>query len=111
MRSKKYAGILTGLFLATLGVLLLLTSTHKEWFPCDFWDLAWPIAVIYLGLGWGDSNRVTLANIGITALGVYLLLSNLGAISFSFSWPVLLSFVLIIVGLSSILRPFFDKKD
>lgn len=110
IKTKKGSGILTGLFLAVLGILLLLTNIHEAWFPCSFWNLAWPVAIIYLGLIWGDSRRISVSNIVITLLGVYALLSNLKVLAYPISWTIVLAIALIALGLSYILQHFFGKK-
>lgn len=110
MHTKKGTGILTGLFLAVLGVLLLLTEIHRAWFPCGFWELAWPISIVYLGLIWGGSGRISAANVVITLLGIYALLSNLKVLAHPISWTIVLAVVLLVLGLSYTLRYIFGWK-
>ena len=104
--ATKRTGVITGLLLATLGILLLLTKLYPEWFPCSFWGLAWPIAIIYLGLGWG--KRIRPANVGIALFGICMLLLQI--FNYSVTWTVVLALVLIIGGITYIVRQFFGKK-
>lgn len=104
------SGIWFGIFILTAGILLLLTKTCAAWFPCGFWSLIWPIAIIFAGLAGTCSREISPFSVGITLLGAYFLLSNLKILQYDITWRIVLAAILIIVGVSTILRYVFRKK-
>ena len=106
----RISGILFGLFVLLAGVLVIVMKTKPEWFTTvGFWDLFWPSAIIFFGLSGCLSKDVSGFSLGVTALGVLFLLKNLGVIEGSL-WPIFLALILILVGVSIILRQFFRRR-
>lgn len=106
----KTAGIIFGVFIMLAGVLLILMKTKPEWFgEIGFWDMIWPSAIIFVGLSGCCSHDISGFSLGITAVGVLFLLKNLGVIEGSV-WPIAIAIVLILIGLTTILRLIFKKK-
>ena len=106
----KVSGIIFGVFILLAGVLLILTKTKPEWFgEIGFWDIIWPSAIIFVGLAGCVSRDISGFSLGIVAVGVLFLLKNLGVIEGSV-WPIAIAIVLILVGVTTILRQFFKKN-
>ena len=106
----KISGIVFGVFILLAGVLLIFIKTKPEWFgDVSFWDIIWPSAIIFAGLAGCISRDISGFSLAITAIGVLFLLNNLGVIEGSV-WPIAIAIVLILVGLTTILRQFFRKN-
>ncbi len=107
--SGKLSGILVGLFLLTLGVLLLLIKLHEEWFPCGYWQLVWPVAIFFAGLNVCLRRRTRVVGTGLVLLGAYALLSNLRLITYPITWPIILAILLILFGAWAVFKQFFCR--
>ena len=106
----KIPSIIFGAFILCAGVLLILFKTNPTWFGnVGFWDLVWPSAIIFVGLGGCVSREFSGFSLGIVAIGVLFLLKNLGLIEGSI-WPIAIAIVLILVGVSTILHQVFKKR-
>ena len=106
----KIPSIIFGVFILFAGVLLILFKTNPTWFgDVGFWDLLWPAAIIFVGLGGCSSRDFSFFSLGIVVVGVLFLLKNLGLIEGSI-WPIAIAIVLILIGVSTILHPLFKKR-
>lgn len=64
-----------------------------------------------LAIGVGSLiNRVSLASVGISLVGAYLVLSNLGILRFELSWSILWPVLLILVGVSLLIDRVGPRK-
>jgi len=91
-------GIIFGGLILLVGILLLLDNLHLVEFKQDIWDF-WPVVIILIGLSQlfnTASGRFSFFGLFLVALGVLLLLNELGHLDFEIwtLWPV----VVIIMG-------------
>ena len=108
--TRKISAIMGGVFLLLAGALMILFKTCPGWFgEVGLWDLLWPSAIIFIGLGGCTSRNFSGFSLGIVAIGALFLLKNIGVIEGSV-WPIGIAAVLMVVGASTILHQIFKKK-
>ncbi|WP_457419560.1 LiaI-LiaF-like domain-containing protein [Roseateles sp. P5_E7] len=102
--------ILFGLAVIGVGVLALLDNLH-------FFDIAllrtfWPLGLVLWGLGrlaWPRQSGGAMVGLVVIGVGLVLTAQNLGYMHFHWRdwWPV----IIIVVGLSILMRGFFPRQD
>lgn len=109
-KAGKTVGLIFGVFVILAGVLLLFTIFKSEWFTnISFWDILWPSAIIFVGLSGCFSHEFSGFSLGVIAVGVIFLLNNFGVIQGDV-WLILLAAVLVIVGVSIVVRQFVKRR-
>lgn len=98
------SGIWFALFLILTGVAYI-TAVYLK-LGVGFWSVAWPSALLCLGLS-SCTSRLSAFGLGAGAAGLYFLLVNLKVIPALITWPLVLGLLLILWGASMI----FDRAS
>lgn len=99
---------LWALYLIALGGVYLATELLQ--INADFWDICWPMSILFFGLYWGLHNALPLGGLCVLG-GGYLLLENLGLVEEKFvTWPLILGLTLVFLGASIILKRYIRPK-
>lgn len=107
---KKFQNSIIGILLIVVGMILGLNAfhiTHINIFFEGWWTLFIIIPSLY---GFFTERDKTGSLIGLF-IGVYLLLSCQGIISFRFLWKLFLPLVLIILGIQILFKNSFSKSN
>ena len=106
----KRSGTAFAVAMILTGAIFLLSKTPVWPFaPIEFWSFVWRAVVLAIGVG-SLINRVSLASVGISLVGAYLVLSNLGILRFELSWSILWPVLLILVGVSLLIDRVGPRK-
>lgn len=89
------SGIWFALFLILTGVAYI-TAVYLK-LGVGFWSVAWPSALLCLGLS-SCTSRLSAFGLGAGAAGLYFLLVNLKVIPALITWPLVLGLLLILWG-------------
>lgn len=100
------SGVLFACYIIVLGALLLLSKT-LHW-QVGFWSLAWPSALVFLGIHCLQ-ERFSVFGLGMSAAGLYFLLCNLKVLALP-GWEIFLPVVLIVWGVGLLVDCFTKKK-
>jgi predicted membrane protein len=108
-RRRGYGTAILGIGVLAIGAILLLDNLGVT--QAEDLFVYWPVLLILIGISHlvrPEGSRRYLAGSIFVAVGVIILLSNLGVISFGIwdLWPV----ILVVVGLSLMLRPFRRRQ-
>lgn len=107
---KKLTAIIWGLVLIAAGVIL--GGNALGWFNVDlFFDGWWTLFIIVpCTIGLLSNPKEWLGNLIGIVVGVCLLLACQNVISFSSLWKLLLPAIIILIGLSIIIKSLFSQK-
>ncbi len=99
---------LWALYLIALGGVYLAAELLQ--LRADFWDICWPMSLLFFGLYWSLHNALPLGS--LCALGGgYLLLVELGLVETKFvTWPMVLGLTLVLLGGSILLKRYLRPK-
>ena len=107
---KKFQNSIIGILLVVVGTILGLNAFHITHINL-FFEGWWTLFIIIPSLcGIFTERDKTASFIGLF-IGVYLLLSCQGIISFHFLWKLFLPLVLIILGIQILFKNFFSKNN
>lgn len=84
--------------------LIYILSTTGIWPyvpPQSFWSILWPSMLFAFGISL-LVNSFSIFSAGITLCGAYYILFNLNIIYYELSWPIVLSVMIILLGISII---------
>lgn len=96
-----------GLFVLLAGVLLVVDKALPDTFPCSYWSLIWPTALLFLvGLPGTVTRKPSWFCVGVTVLSAYALLSNLNIAPLPLSWWMVLAAFLILCGIFMLVQLF-----
>ena len=99
--SGRKSGLLFAFGVLTVGVLTLLSKVFS-WNGVDFWDIMWPTALIYWGIG-ELTKRSTVFGTALMVSGLFFLVDNLQFFKIGFGWELLLPVLLVVWGISLLL--------
>ena len=94
------------LILAVGGLLLL---SHLLNWAVSFWSILWPTTLVVLGL-FGTMPRSVFLRLGFVLFGGYFLLDNLNVLQFDLGWGFVLPVILLLFGISLLIRAFRKPK-
>ena len=104
-------GIWGGVFLLTIGILFVIVSTGDKLSHVSFWDMLWPLALIFIGLEPTCSRRVSVFSVGIMLAGLYFLLNNFGIIPKGDSITyIMIGAILVILGVFAVIRSLIKRN-
>ena len=95
--SGRKSALLFALYVLLVGVLSILS--HVFALGADLWDIAWPAALLMLGIG-GMTRRFGFFNAGCLLVGAYYLIENLNVWQFNLAGELVFPLVVVLFGLS-----------
>ena len=107
---KKFQNSIIGILLIIVGTILGLNAFHKTHINL-FFEGWWTLFIIIPSLCGIFTERDKTASLIGLFIGVYLLLSWQGIISFHFLWKLFLPLVLIILGIQILFKNSFSKNN
>ena len=99
--SGRKSGLLFAFGVLTVGVLTLLSKVFS-WDGVDFWDILWPTALIYWGIG-ERTKKSTVFGTALMVSGLFFLVDNLQFFKIGLGWELLLPVLLMVWGASLLL--------
>lgn len=107
---KKFQNSIIGILLIIVGTILGLNAFHITHINL-FFEGWWTLFIIIPSLCGIFTERDKTASLMGLFIGVYLLLSCQGIISFHFLWKLFLPLVLIILGIQILFKNSFSKNN
>lgn len=107
---KKFQNSIIGILLIIVGTILGLNAFHITHINL-FFEGWWTLFIIIPSLCRIFTERDKTASLMGLFIGVYLLLSCQGIISFHFLWKLFLPLVLIILGIQILFKNSFSKNN
>lgn len=107
---KKFSAAIWGLALITVGIIL--AGNALGWFSINiFFDGWWTLFIIIpCTIGLITNPKEWMGNLIGIAVGVCLLLASQDVIGFDMLWKLLLPAIIILIGLSMIIKNLFSQK-
>ncbi len=108
---NKKEGVWFALAIILVGLAFLFTRTGVLPFGSGMTLLGviWPAVLIGVGVSWFLKSYSPFG-LGLGALGLYYLLFNLGAITYSLSWGIVWPVLVILLGLTILLDKFYPNR-